>query len=73
MSEVEPIRMIGLVLVVDGLVNGVDQVGHIAVQTISRREGFQVEPEAFNGIEKGTIAGQPHHMEPLSEQSQCCH
>jgi hypothetical protein len=31
LSEIEPVRMIGLVLVKDGVVNGADQIGYGAV------------------------------------------
>ena len=32
-----------------------------------------MQPEAFDRIEEGTIAGQPHHMQALLKQAQSCY
>jgi hypothetical protein len=65
--------MIELVLIENGFINRPDQLIHITVEAISGSQGFQLEPEAFNGIEERTILGQPHDMQPFLKQTQRSH
>jgi hypothetical protein len=73
LREIETIWMIGLVLIANSFINGTDQLVHITMEAVSRRQGFQLEPETFNGVEERAILGQPHHVEPFLKQTQGGH
>lgn len=52
----------------DGSVKGVQR----AMEAIGDGELLEMQPEALNGIEKGTIFGQPDHHQAVLEKTQGC-
>lgn len=51
---------------INGKLKGMER----AVQTISYRQLFEVQPEALNGVEVGTVFGQPDHEQSVFVQAQ---
>lgn len=69
MSEFESLDGIWTILKMKGVVNGMSQVVQVVMEMVGGGQVFQVKPEALNGIEEGTVLGQPDHPEAFLKES----
>lgn len=60
----------GMVLLLDDLSNGLGEVLQVWMQMVGCDQVLEMKPEAFNGIEKGAVLGQPDDVQSFLKQRQ---